>query len=401
MRGSRVDFDEWAEIANDSRWTYDALLPFLKGSETFWDNRTHPDQHGHNGPLKIEVPSTTGRIYPLRDAVYSSYESVGIEALPGLDANAGHNLGFGQIAENRRNGARQIASKYFPLDGVTVLLDTLVERVLIEKATNNGPATSSTSKPHAVGVALANGTEIYGKRVIASAGTYRTPQLLMLSGIGPAETLARYNITQELDSPEVGQNLADHAFFGTEWALTPDYRNATIDSGNPLFSAPQYGLGMPNDFAASFSVDSKAGLVEAISKDEGRVPTESHWLLRNRTFLEAFVFYMDLAGLQPSTNVSYLTTGNVAFLPTSRGHVSIGSSDPSESPLIDPGFLASEVDRFVWRDGIRRMIRLMTSGDTALGQGVVAAEATPSGLPALTMSSTDGDIDERIRDAAS
>lgn len=398
MRGSRVDFDQWAETVNDSRWTYDALLPFLKSSEAFWSNRTHPSQHGHNGPLKIEVPSTTGRVYPLRDAVYSSYESVGVKALPGLDANAGYNLGFGQIAENRRNGARQIASKYYPLDGVTVLLDTLVEKILVQTTATTGSATPST-KPRAVGVALANGTEIFGARVIASAGTYRTPQLLLLSGIGPAHTLARYNITQALNNPEVGQNLADHAFFGTEWALTPDYRNATIDSGNPLFSEPQYGFGMPNNFAASFSVEDKAGLVEAISKDEGRVPTEDHWLLKNRTFMEAFVFYMNLAGLQP-TNVSYLTTGNVAFLPTSRGHVSIRSPDPSDAPVIDANFLASEVDRFVWRDGIRRMIRLMTSGQTALGRGIVAAEATSSGLPALTMNSTDGDIDARIRDAA-
>lgn len=397
FRGSRTDFDEWAEIADDSRWSYDGLLPFFRRSETFWSNTTNPDQHGHDGPLQIEVPSTTGRAYPLRDAVYSSYESVGIRALPGLDANAGDNLGFGQIAENRRHGARQIAPKYFPLDGVSVLLNTLVEKVLVQRKVAEH---SSSVEARAVGVVLSNGTRIYGERIIASAGTYRTPQLLMLSGIGPARTLAKHNITQNVDHPEVGQNLADHGFFGTEWTLTPEYRNSTVDSGNPLFSLPQYGLGQPNNFAASFTVEDTPGLVEAITRDEGRVPAADHWLLRNRTFMEAFIFYGNVAGLQPQ-NVSYVTTANVEFLPTSRGHVSIASSDPLTSPVIDANFSASEVDRFVWREGIRRMIRLMAGGQTALSRGIVAAEATPSGLPALAVGVTDEEIDARVRAAAS
>lgn len=99
MRGSRADFDEWSGMVNDPRWNYDGLLPYFRASETFWSNTTNFDQHGHHGPLEVEVPSTTDRIYPLRDAVYDSYEAVGIVALPGLDANAGNNLGFGQIAE--------------------------------------------------------------------------------------------------------------------------------------------------------------------------------------------------------------------------------------------------------------------------------------------------------------
>lgn len=86
---------------NDKRWGYDGLLPHFKDTETFWSDSTNFQEHGHSGPLEIEVPSTTGRVYPLRDVVYSSYEAVGIEALPGLDANAGNNLGLGQIAEVR------------------------------------------------------------------------------------------------------------------------------------------------------------------------------------------------------------------------------------------------------------------------------------------------------------
>lgn len=94
-----ADFEEWAKLANDTRWSYNGLLPYFRSTETYWTNETNYLQHGHTGPLEIEVPTTTGRIYPLRDAVYASFEDVGVEALPGLDANAGDNIGIGQIAE--------------------------------------------------------------------------------------------------------------------------------------------------------------------------------------------------------------------------------------------------------------------------------------------------------------
>lgn len=402
MRGSKVDFEEWASLANDSRWGYDGLLPYFRSTESFWNNSTNPDQHGYDGPLKVEVPSTTGRVYPLRDAVFNSYEAVGIEALPGLDANAGKNLGFGEIAENRRNGKRQIASKYYSLTGITVLTETLVEKILLEDvAMNNGSSSSGGNKIVATGVRLVNGTEFRGREIIASAGSYRTPQLLMLSGIGPAEVLSEYDIEQKLNAPEVGQGLADHLFLTTEWKLAPDYSLDTVDSGNPLFSESQYGLGQPNNFVASYGVSDVPGLTDAISSDEGQVPDpNSHWLLKEtRTFFEAFVLYTNFDSTLPS-NSSYITAANVGLFPTSRGSVSINSSDPTVPPVINPNFFASEVDRFVWRDGLRRVIKMMLGGDSPLSQDIVVGEAPPAGLPALTLDSTDEEIEARIRATA-
>ncbi|KAK1722048.1 uncharacterized protein CLUP02_03074 [Colletotrichum lupini] len=392
MRGARVDYDEWAELANDSRWSYDSQLPFFKRSEAYWTD-VNADEHGYDGPLKVEVPSVTGRVYPLRDAVYASYESVGVKALLGLDANAGQNLGFGEIAENRRNGVRQIASEYYPLDGVTVMTDTLVEKILLRNDNS-----SSTGTLVATGVRLANGTEILGKEVIAAAGAYRTPQLLMLSGIGPSDELAKHDIETKLDAPEVGKNFADHPFFTYNWRLSPQYRNSTVDSGNTLFFQPQYGLGQPNNFVASFGVEDKDGLIAAITKEEGAAPDPAtHPLLKNeRTLMEGFVLYVNTNPALPS-NSTYLTTANVGLHPTSRGSVTLASADPSEAPLIDPNFFASEVDRFVWRDSIRRMTRMMIGGESPLSQGIVEAEAPAEGLKAFTLESTDEEIEERIR----
>lgn len=401
MRGSRVDFEEWASLANDSRWGYDGLLPYFKSTESFWNNSTNPNQHGYGGPLTVEVPSTTGRVYPLRDAVFNSYEADGIEALPGLDANAGNNLGFGEIAENRRGGKRQIASKYYPLDGITVLTETLVEKILLEDVTTNNESSSSGNKVVATGVRLVNGTEFRGKEIISSAGAYRTPQLLMLSGIGPADVLSEYEIEQKLDVPEVGQGLADHLFLTTQWQLSLEHILDTVDSVNPLFSEAQYGLGQPNNFVASYGVSDIPGLIQAITSDEGQAPEpDTHWLLKEtRTFFEAFVLYTNFDLTLPS-NSSYLTAANVGLLPTSRGSVSISSSDPTVPPVINPNFFASEVDRFVWRDGLRKVIKMMLGGESPLSQGIVVGEAPPAGLPALTVDSTDDEIDARIRATA-
>lgn len=143
MRGSKVNFEEWAFLANNSRWGCEGLLHYFKRTEIFWNNSANPSRHGYDGPMRVEVPSTTVRTHPLRDAVFNSYEAVGIEALPGLDANAGNNLGFGDIAENRRNGKRQIASKYYPLNGITVLTKSLGGKVLLEDVAMHNESSSS------------------------------------------------------------------------------------------------------------------------------------------------------------------------------------------------------------------------------------------------------------------
>lgn len=222
----------------------------------------------------------------------------------------------------------------------------------------------------------------------------------MLSGIGPADTLASFGIKQVVDAPEVGQNFADHVFYTTEWQLAPGYQKDTVDSGNPLFSEPQYGLGVPNNFVASFTVNDTQGLIAAITADEGQKPDpETHPLLKSpRALMEAFVMYANFDTTLP-TNNTYLTTVNVGLLPTARGSVSINSSDPTVPPLIDANLFGTEVDRFVWRHGLRVMTEMMT-GDTALGSGIIVGNTPPAGLAPLTRDSTDAEIESRVRATA-
>lgn len=201
----------------------------------------------------------------------------------------------------------------------------------------------------------------------------------MLSGIGPVEVLPEYDIERKLDVPVAGQGLDDHLFLTAEWKLAPELRMDTVDSGNALFSEAQS---------------------EAISGDEGQAPEpDTHWLLKETIFFEDFVLYTSFDPALPSNN-NHLTAAKVGVLPISRGSVSISSSDPTVPPVINPTFFASEVDRFVWLDGLRRMIKMMDGGVSPLSQGIVVAEAPSAGHPALPVDSNDDKIEARIRATA-
>ncbi len=144
--------------------------------------------------------TSSGRNYPLRDMVKAAWEAVGLEQIP--DANSGSPQGFAEVTENRKDGTRQIASDVYPLSGVKVMTETLVKRVVVEQIDGRKIAT---------GVELASGAVITAnEEIIISAGAYRTPQVLMLSGIGPIAELKKHGIAQVVDLPEVGKNLHDH-----------------------------------------------------------------------------------------------------------------------------------------------------------------------------------------------
>lgn len=125
----------------------------------------------------------------------------------------------------------------------------------------------------ATGIELANGTQYLTRReVIVSAGAYRTPQILLLSGIGAKNDLDTRGITQIVNSPRVGQNLWDHLQMVQTWKLQDPASGVATGSGNPLFSEPQFGLGLPLDWVVT-SIVPVEGLKKAIEVDEGKAPS--------------------------------------------------------------------------------------------------------------------------------
>ncbi|TDZ48329.1 Oxygen-dependent choline dehydrogenase [Colletotrichum trifolii] len=388
-RGPKVDYDEWAEKVGDPRWNYENQLPYMKKLED-WFSTTNPAQHGTGGPLHVASVTSTGRAYPLREAVAAGWDELGVPSLPGNDSNAGDNIGRAELTEVRRNGLRELPPVIYPLDGVTILTDTLVEKIILSNS-------SACGTLEARGVQLANGTQISSRNVISAAGAYRSPQLLMLSGIGPKEQLRQHNISVRLDLPEVGKNLIDHMSFYQYWKLKNPDNGYALGSTNPIFAQPEFTTGYPIDWVTSTGVD-KTGLAGAIAKDEGSAPdAASHPLLRNnRTFLETFVIYQAYSPANPEVPMdgSHMYTNVVSFLPTSRGSVRLNSSNPADGPLIDLNYLETEVDRHVYREGVRQLTKLML--DTAFGREYVAGETAPDAFPAASPGDSDDYLDARL-----
>ncbi|KAJ0383348.1 hypothetical protein COL922a_010657 [Colletotrichum nupharicola] len=374
-RGHKVDYNIWAQRVGDERWSYEGQLPYMRKTETLFDNSTNPLAHGHSGPIKIQSPGWTDRVFPLRDALLDSWKELGVDALSQFDNNAGNNLGVADLQENRDKGKRQLASLRYSLEGVTVLTDSLVAKVLVEK--------SATGDLVSRGVQLANGSQILGHETILAAGAYRTPQILMLSGIGPAETLTKFEIPVLLDQPAVGKNFYDHVLIPNVWQLKNASAGYAKESGNP------YSQGAFIDFMTVVSLP-KDGLMAAIEQDEGPIadPAAHPLLNQDRAHSSHLLQYSGV-----SADGSAVLMISFVFINSARGSVTIQSADINDAPLIDPNFLGTAVDRYAARETIRRNIRLLTSNETVLGREIIAGElaATP-----LTADSTDEEIDAQV-----
>ncbi|KAI0388373.1 GMC oxidoreductase [Xylariaceae sp. FL0594] len=388
FRGSRADYDSWAEMVQDNRWSYEGQLPYFKKTEK-WFHAQNPEEHGgQDGKMQIESPTSTGRLYPLAHITEQSWLEHGLRRLPFNDMNAGTNHGLGELNENRMGGARQIGPLAYPLEGVTVMTDTLVREILLDGSS-------------AVGVRLMNGDEILAeKEVILAAGAYRTPQLLMLSGIGPAETLSKHNIPVKLANPSIGQNFNDHAMMLLNWKLKDASQGYALGSLNPLFAQPEYSTGTPLSHVACTSIPSSL-LKTAITQDEGEgnspPPPDHYYLLKwDWALMENLVMYLATPPV-PIKGGTHISTALMAMKPTSRGSVTLASADPMDAPLLDPNYLATEVDRVVWRHSLREIARLMTGDTTALGRDFVAGETPPEGFEPLTVDARDEDLDRRVR----
>ncbi|GAB1195941.1 hypothetical protein APSETT444_005206 [Aspergillus pseudonomiae] len=391
IRGDRSDYDRWAEIVGDESYSYDSMLPYFIATEKYTDGSQTDRQHGSDGPLYVASVSSTGRQYPLREPLAQAWDENHVRPLPGLDGNRGNPQGRAELAEDRRDGLRQLASAAYPLDGVHVMTNTLVRRILI---------TSEDSTPKAIGIETISGEKYYGREIIASAGAYRTPQLLILSGIGPREILSQHDIPVVIDAPDVGRNLYDHLEFAQYWKLKDPSKGYALGSDNPLFAKPEFGQGVPVDWIVTTSIP-KDGLVEAITADEGSPPSADHPLLKaERSFLEYIVLY---AAGSPSDPVvpldgTHICMTIVGLLPTSKGHVTISSTDLTDPPVIDPNYLSTEVDRYAWRTGLRTAAQLFLGTDS--GKSLIDQETPPDGFEPITLNSSDEYLDARVRHGA-
>ncbi|GFP59598.1 4-pyridoxate dehydrogenase [Trichoderma asperellum] len=387
-RGPAADFDCWADQVGDSGWSYRGLLPYFKKTEQYTlSPRIDPEQHGTNGPINVVSVSSSDpmRKYPLREPIERAWLELGVGKA--WDANGGEPLGLTELAESWRDGKRQCASQAYNLSGVTVLCSTVVYHVIVEDLSGVKTATA---------VELVGGQIISASReIILSCGTYRTPQVLMLSGIGAREDVTRHNIPLTVDCPEVGRNFHDHLAVCLWWKLRHPERGLAL--GTPEWKGLAYSKGLPSDWIAFSQVP--IGIISRALNADGEDP-DAHGLLKpERCHLETLVAYApagaQLADVAIPLDGTHITTAVLGMTPTSRGTVTITSNDPETPPKIDPNYYATEADRQALRYGIRQALRLLQ--ETQSGSSIIENEVSPAGYPTLNASSTDAEIDARVK----
>lgn len=214
----------------------------------------------------------------------------------------------------------------------------------------------------------------------------------MLSGIGPAAELEKHGIEVKLNNSDVGQSFADHLYTVSTWKVAnPEGGWASGSSGFP--TAENYGWGASSDFIVSTGVSDREGLVAAIEADEGMTPDAgSHPLLADRVFFEHIFINSG------STDGSAVMMSSTNLLPTSRGSVTLVSANISDAPLADPNYLATEVDRFVFRNNMRLAIDFLGSNKTTLATQILDGEIPPTGFSeGYSVTSTDDYLNTRIQ----
>ena len=207
--------------------------------------------------------------------------------------------------------------------------------------------------------------------------------------------MSKIGIPQLVESPYVGENLQDHNSIILNWKLRKPEQGLAMGAPNFITRSPEFLKGLPFNWAGIDRAPAN-GIKAALAADRDLPKTGKHPLLEPpRAHAELMVTYA-LLGANHGLPVdgSYISTVSVNLLPTSRGRVTLSSSDPNSDLVIDPNYYATNTDKYLMRSALRRTLQVM---ETPAAQAFVEGEVAPSGYPTLTSNSSDDEIDARVR----
>src|SRR3954447_5036978 len=360
IRGNRADYDGWA-AAGAEGWSYDEVLPYFKRGE---DNERGEDAfHGVGGPLSV---SDSRSNHPLVDAMIEATKQAGHEHNP--DLNGARQEGVGRFQLTQRDGTRCSAADAYlhparSRPNLDVITRAMTTRILFEGN-------------RAVGVEYVRDellAEVRAEReVILSAGTYQSPVLLMVSGIGPAEDLKLLMIDVREDLP-VGENLQDHLMANLNYLTDQETLLSAMTPDNlALLEREHRGPLTSNIPEAGAFFRSRAGL--------DAPDVQFHY---------APVMFWD-EGLTPPVDHAY-TFGPVVIKPSSRGRVMLRAALADAKPRVLHNYLTTDEDRQSMLAGMRLALEI------AEQPALKAVERGPWRVP---KSDSDEDIMEFVRQVA-
>jgi len=345
VRGNRADYDGWSALGNEG-WSYEEVLPyFIRSENNEQVEKMDPGYHGKGGELNVTFPTKFKT--PFADAfVAACVES-------GIPNNADYN-GVKQVGASisqctikngkRCSGAAAFLKPILKRSNLTAITRAQVTKIVFEGKKAVGVEYTKHGKTKTI---RAN------KEIIVSAGSFQSPQILMLSGIGDQKILKEHGITLIQERKGVGQNLQDHLFFpiGCE-ANVQEGINQYLPILKQITSAWDYFVHKKGSFTAT--------LLEAmafLNFDEmnGPVNLQLHfapiWLGNDYNYN-----MYDIKTLPTTDGFTILPT---LLHPKSRGFVTLNSNDPMAAPVIQPNFLQEKEDLDVLVKGLKLALKIL------------------------------------------
>ena len=353
MRGQARDYDAWAKITGDDSWSWQNVLADFKAHENHYrldqgadpitgNNSRFSDMHGSGGEWRVEKQRLS---WDVLDSFADAAEQAGIEKID--DFNAGDNAGVGYFDVNQRSGWRWSSSKAFlrPARGrpnLTIWTEAQAQKLSWSTADNGQPRCTGLSLSRAGQTVQVTAN----REVILSAGAINSPQILQLSGIGPADLLRSHGIEVIRDAP-VGENLQDHLQIRAVFKVNGTQTLNTL--ANSLFGRLKIGAEYLLNRSGPMSM-SPSQLGAFTRSDPARPHANLEYHVQPLS-LEAFG--EDLHDF-PAITVSVCNLN-----PTSRGQVQISSANFQDPPKIMPNYLSTAEDRQVAADSLRQARKIM------------------------------------------
>jgi choline dehydrogenase len=315
IRGHRLDYDGWRDAGNEG-WGYADVLPYFKKAEH--NERLTDEYHGVGGLLNVTDPRY---ITPLGHAFVEACKELGMAENP--DFNGAVNEGTGHFQVTQKHGQRwSTVNAYLkPVlsrPNLTVRTGAQVTRVLLEHGRATGVAYVQDGKTQ---------TENVAREVLLCGGAINSPQLLLLSGIGPADNLKKLDIPVELDLPGVGTNLQDHLSAGV-------ISHATQPVGMTMASTTGDLL--------KYLLFKRGPLTSNIAEAGGFLKLNAASSVPDIQFHFAPLFFLN-HGFTSFPGYGY-TIGPILLHPRSTGRLTLHSNDPLAHPIIQANYLSDPAD---------------------------------------------------------
>lgn len=340
IRGQAEDYDHWAKLGNKG-WSAAETLPYFIKSET--NQRGASTYHGDRGPLKV---SDVTPEHPLMEAFIAGAQDSGVPRTDDFNGAQQEGAGYFQLTTWKGWRCSTAAGYLKPnrnRDNIDVQCNAHTTQIIFENNRAVGVRYRQNSENKVARIGSASG------EVLLAAGAIHSPQLLQLSGIGPAKLLSRHGIPVVADLPGVGENLQDHLQIRMIFECKGPTTNDEIRS---WFGQLKIGLRWLLFKTGPLAIGiNQGGCFMRALPDEAKTPDIQ---------FHVATLSADLAGGKVH-DFSGMTISVCQLRPESRGHVRIKGTDPFQAPEMQPNYLATDLDRRTMVAGIKAARKIANS----------------------------------------